>query len=128
MLLYFNDVPSTINDGSLFVLSRGGQLGGSPPIKVEYGFGTELPWFNISYGNVNKFDEIIYFNGVIYALDRFEKLYQVFTNKFVVLKLVIAKPVDRSISDNKGWWKRLEGSTSSGKLFLIMRSYDILKV
>ncbi|KAL2935856.1 hypothetical protein RDABS01_018974 [Bienertia sinuspersici] len=130
VLLFFDDqcFPSMVDDGSLLVLFRGGQLGGSPPVKPEYQFGTELPWFDISYGSLDKFDEILCFDGVVYALDRVGKLYQICTNQFAVLKPVVRKPIVKPDCVNKGWRKRLVGSNSSGKLYLIRRSYDMIKV
>ncbi|KNA19290.1 hypothetical protein SOVF_062740 isoform A [Spinacia oleracea] len=130
VLLFFKDrsIPSMVDDGSLLVLFRGGQLGGSPPVKPEYQYGTELPWFDISYGSLDKFDDILSFRGVIYALDRLGKLYRMFTDQFAVLKTLVEKPVIKPDCVNKGWGKRLVGSSKSGDLFMIMRINEMVKV
>lgn len=130
VLFYFKNqcVPSMVDDCSLLALFRGGQLGGSPPVKPEYQYGTELPWFDISYGCLNKFDDILSLRGVIYALDRVGKLYRMFTKQFAVLKIIVDKPVFEANSGSMGWRKRLIGSSSTGELFLVSRSDGLLRV
>ncbi|XP_021733490.1 uncharacterized protein LOC110700282 [Chenopodium quinoa] len=130
VLPFFDDqsVPTGVDDGSLLVLFRGGQLGGSPAVRPEFRYGTELPWFDISYGSLDKFDDVVCFCGVNYVIDRVGKLYRMFTNQFAVLKTLVEKPVIKPDCVSKGSRKRLVGLKSSGDMFLIRRSNDLIKV
>ncbi|KMT10115.1 hypothetical protein BVRB_5g118780 [Beta vulgaris subsp. vulgaris] len=108
---------------SVLVLSRGGQLTG-------YKCGAKVPYFHLSYGPVDKFDDIICFKGVIYALDSLGKLYQISTNNFPVLQMLVNTPVVKANSAINGWRKRLVASPWDEQLYLVIRDdlKDVLKV
>lgn len=113
-----------INDCLLLVLHNG-RLGGYPCFKV---IDDEPHWVDVSYHGVDDFDDIVNFRGVIYAVDWEGKLYEMATDKVAVQKTLVSAPIS-SAGAYKGWRKRLVGSSSDQKLYLIVRDQkDMLKI
>ncbi|CAO2818973.1 unnamed protein product [Amaranthus hypochondriacus] len=79
--------------------------------------GWKTPWLSINYENiVNRFDDILYFNGVIYVLDTDGILYEFSKRKFGLLRILAD-----NVNMFKGSRKRLVGSNSNGKVYAIKK-------
>ncbi|XP_056686347.1 uncharacterized protein [Spinacia oleracea] len=104
----------------VFYLNRMGCLQGYPSTGTKLQ-GWDVPCFTMSYNNVNQFDDMLCFRGVIYVLDTQGKLYQMSNDVLGLLKTVVDCPVSEFEQSNIGWRKRLAVS-STGTFYLVKQT------
>lgn len=120
----------------LLFLDNWGSLGRYPPIHSWYKSNEEedegkenVPWFDISYNSIDRFDDLVTFKDSVRVLDTHGTLYQMSSIIFGGLRKMADNPVCEVTEQNKKWRKRLVASTSGEKLYLVLReNASVLKV
>ncbi|XP_056686250.1 uncharacterized protein [Spinacia oleracea] len=89
---------------------------------------SEVLWVDLSCDSARKFDDIVNFGGIFYALDTQGKLYQIAVDKFTIFKALDFLTLPACGPPEEECRRRLVRSSTTGKLFLVRKMIQKLYV